>query len=85
MIDRNIYNEMINNMSDIASHYSEEDFEKDIKQIVEIRDQFDVKLIVGGHFSAGKSSLLNALIKRPGFLKEAQEPKTAISAEINNI
>ena len=83
MIDRNIYNEMINIMSDIASHYSEEDFEKDIKQIVEIRDQFDVKLIVGGHFSAGKSSLLNALIKRPGFLKEAQEPKTAIAAEIN--
>ena len=82
MVNRDIYNETLQKIKQISSHYSGEDFENFLNRIVEIRDNFDIKLIVVGHFSAGKSSLLNGLIGRRNFLKEAQEPTTAISTEL---
>ena len=82
MVNRNVYNEIIEKMKWIYSHHEGFYLENSLNQIVAIRDTFDIKLMVVGHFSAGKSSLLNMLIGKPGFLKEAQEPQTAIATEL---
>ena len=82
MVNRNAYDATIGKMSDIYSHYSGCDFEALMNNITNIKENFDIKLLFVGHFSAGKSSLLNALIGNPDFLKEAQEPQTAIATEL---
>ena len=82
MVNRNTYDEMIKKMKEVYSHHSGADFEKSLNQIVNLQNNFDIKLMFVGHFNAGKSSLLNMLIGRPGFLKEAQEPQTAIATEL---
>lgn len=83
MVDRSTYDEIIDKMKEISSHYSGEDFVKGISLIEDIRENFDIKLMLVGHFSAGKSSLLNGLMGKPEFLKEAQEPQTAIATELS--
>ena len=82
MVDRNTYDETIGKMKEIISHHSGEDFVKGISQIEEFKENFDVKLMFVGHFSAGKSSLLNVMMGKSEFLKEAQEPQTAIATEL---
>ncbi len=82
MVNRNVYNDIIDKMREISSHYSGEDFVRGIANIQDIKENFDIKLMFVGHFSGGKSSLLNALMNRPEFLKEAQEPMTAIATEL---
>lgn len=82
MVNRNVYDETIEKLKEVYTHHEGFDFETSLRKIVEIRDNFDIKLMIVGHFSAGKSSLLNMLIDRPDFLKEAQEPKTAIATEL---
>lgn len=82
MINRNVYDETINKLQKISEHHEKLDFGSLVQQVKEIRDKFDIKLMVVGHFSGGKSSLLNMLIGRPNFLKEAQEPQTAIATEL---
>ena len=82
MVNRYAYDETINKLLEISEHHEGLDFESSVQQIKKIRDRFNIKLMLVGHFSAGKSSLLNMLIERPGFLKEAQEPQTAIATEV---
>lgn len=82
MLDRSIYDQIIINIREISTHHSQEDFEQNLKNIIDIRDNFNIKLMVVGHFSAGKSSLLNGLLEKTNFLKEAQEPTTAIATEL---
>lgn len=82
MVDRNKYDSVINSLCLISGHYNECGFEKSIQQIRSVKESFDIKLMFVGHFNAGKSSLLNGLIERPGFLKEAQLPQTAVAAEL---
>lgn len=82
MVNRNAYDETIEKMKEISLHHSGEDLAKGLSRIEDIRENFDIKLLFVGHFSAGKSSLLNMLIGKPEFLKEAQEPQTAIATEL---
>lgn len=82
MVDRSKYDPVLDTLSSISGHYSECGFETSIRQIRSIRESFDVKLMFTGHFNAGKSALLNGLIERPDFLKEAQLPQTAVAAEL---
>lgn len=82
MINRDAYNEIIEALKEVYSHHGGFGFETSLRQITDTRDKFDIKLMFVGHFSAGKSSLLNMLIGRPNFLKEAQEPQTAIATEL---
>lgn len=82
MINRNSYDETIASMVEINSHHSGKNITSGLAQIDNTREKFDIKLMIVGHFSAGKSSLLNALLGKPGFLKEAQEPQTALATEI---
>ena len=82
MVNRNIYDEEINKIIEINSHHLGGNFNSFSEQIIKLRDNFDIKLMFVGHFSAGKSSLLNRLIGRDNFLKEAQEPTTAMATEL---
>lgn len=82
MVNRDKYDTIIDSLCLISSHYSEQGFEKSIQQIRTTKTSFDIKLMFVGHFNAGKSSLLNGLIGRPGFLKESQMPQTAVAAEL---
>lgn len=82
MVNRNAYDEKIEKMQEIITHHSGAGLVSGISRIKDIKENFDIKLMFVGHFSAGKSSLLNNLIGRPEFLKEAQEPQTAIATEL---
>lgn len=82
MVNKSAYDKMIKEIGEIYSHYEGFDFEKSLNRIENLRDNFDIKLMLVGHFNAGKSSLLNMLIGRPNFLKEAQVPQTAIATEL---
>lgn len=82
MVDRNKYDHIIDSMELIASHHEKCNMQESIQRLIDIRNNFDIKLMFVGHFNAGKSTLLNALIGRPGFLKEAQMPQTAIATEL---
>lgn len=82
MVNRSAYDKMIEKMGKVYSHHKGFSFESSLTQIKTLRDNFDIKLMLVGHFSAGKSSLLNMLVERPDFLKEAQEPQTAIATEL---
>lgn len=82
MVNRNIYDEEINKIIEINSHHLGGNFNSFSEQIIKLRDNFDIKLMFVGHFSAGKSSLLNRLIGRDNFLKEAQEPTTTMATEL---
>ena len=83
MVNRDTYDKTIEELKIIYSHHQGCDFGTALSQIMDIRDKFDIKLIFVGHFSGGKSSLINALMGKPNFLKEGQEPKTSIVAEIS--
>ena len=82
MINRNVYDETIDKLKEVYSHHDGFDFEDSLNQITDMRNNFDIKLMFVGHFSAGKSSLINMLIGKPDFLQEAQEPQTAIATEL---
>jgi len=82
VVDRNKYDSVIDSLCLISGHYNECGFEQSIQKIRSVKESFDIKLMFVGHFNAGKSSLLNGLIERPGFLKEAQLPQTAVAAEL---
>lgn len=82
MVNRNAYDETIEKIRVVCAHHEGLNFESELRQITEIRNNFDIKLMLVGHFNAGKSSLLNMLIGRPDFLREAQEPQTAIATEL---
>lgn len=82
MVNRGVYDEIIEKMKVIYTHYPKCDFEASLNQLTNLQNSFDIKLVLVGHFSAGKSALLNALIGKTEFLKEAQEPQTAIATEL---
>lgn len=82
MVNRNKFDDIIESMKKIGKNHPKCKIDEIIENIVDVRDQFDIKLMIVGHFNAGKSSLLNALIEKKDFLKEAQEPQTAIATEL---
>lgn len=82
MVNRNAYNETIEKFEKVISNHLGSDFENSLNRIISVRDNFDIKLMFVGHFNAGKSSLLNALMGKQDFLKEAQEPQTALATEL---
>lgn len=82
MVDRSLYDKVLEEIKSIYSHHSGCDFNTSLSKVMNIRDNFDIKLMLIGHFSAGKTALINSLIGKRGFLKESQEPQTAIATEL---
>lgn len=83
MLDREVFSEEIEKIQEIAKSYSLNGLEDDIKKLIDEIMSFDMKILFVGHFNAGKSSLINSLIGRSGFLEEDQIPTTAFAAELN--
>ena len=83
MIARDKFDDSLKVISDVASaHPDIVDFQRSAAKLTGTRDCFDVKVMLVGHFNAGKSALLNRLLSRDGFLQEAQTPQTAIATEL---
>ena len=75
MVDRKKFDHALAMRQQLEAHYPDRNFQDAFQLSEELRDHFEIKLLVVGHFSAGKSALLNALLQRPAFLKEAQQLK----------
>ena len=83
MIQRGKFDDSIAVIEKIAAaHPDTADFQRSVAKLTGSRDCFDVKVMLVGHFNAGKSALLNRLIGRADFLEEAQNPQTAIATEL---
>ena len=82
MVDREKFDHALAMRQQLEAHYPDRNFQDAFQLSEELRDHFEIKLLVVGHFSAGKSALLNALLQRPAFLKEAQQPQTALATEL---
>lgn len=82
MIDKSKYDSDIAAIEQIAERYSLPVIAEATAQARKEIDGFELKVVFAGHFNAGKSSLINSLLERPGFLLEDQIPATAIAAEI---
>lgn len=82
MINKFVYLNKINNLKEIGSKYQVSDsiYNKIENSISEIND-FSLKILLIGGFSAGKSALLNAAFSRE-LLEENQRPETAIACEL---
>lgn len=84
MINRHKYDEVISKIKDVADAHSLTTYAKKINELSTDLSDFDIKVLVVGHFSAGKSALLNLIIdKGEEVLTENQSPQTALPAEIN--
>ena len=81
-VDRNKFDEQIALAESISSHYADLHSLSNVSMSRHLKDHFDIKVMVVGHFNAGKSSLLNELLGMPDFLEEAQVPQTAIATEL---
>ena len=81
-VDREKFDHTLAMRQQLEVHYPDRNFHDAFQLSEELRDHFEIKLLVVGHFSAGKSALLNALLQRPAFLKEAQQPQTALATEL---
>lgn len=82
MVDRKKFDHALALRQQLEAHYPNRDLQDAFQLSEDLRDHFEIKLLVVGHFSAGKSALLNALLQRPAFLKEAQQPQTALATEL---
>ncbi len=82
MVSRNHFDSAIDTIKSIAEKQSSSTFKTSAERIMQTRDSFDIKALVVGHFSSGKSAILNAFLSRPDFLKEAQCPQTAVATEL---
>lgn len=82
MLNRDKFDHEIAILENVASKHDNCDFNNIVEKIKNLREQFEIKVMMIGHFNAGKSALLNCLIKRDDFLTEAQTPQTAIATEL---
>lgn len=82
MINSHNFDKIIEQIKTIAQEQNIPVFDDACLRIKRVRDDFELKVLFVGHFSAGKSSLLNELIGRGEVLKEGQNPTTATVREI---
>lgn len=82
MVNRQTFDKAVGTINSIANKHANSSFMASAERITQMRDGFDIKALVVGHFSSGKSALLNTFLGRPGFLKEAQLPQTAVATEL---
>lgn len=82
MINRNKFDNIIESLFKISSNYEISGFEESISAAEYDIKNFDIKVLFVGHFSAGKSALLNKIIDKGEILTEDQSPQTAVAAEI---
>lgn len=82
MIDRTVFDSDIKKLQNIVSHYNEDLFSNMTNNLMREIDTFEIKAVFLGHFNAGKSSLINALLDTD-LLSVSQSPETSIAAELH--
>ena len=82
MIVRTYFDEAINVIKEIDSHYKNEALNNALEIIIKARNEYELKILVVGHFNAGKSSLINSFIERPDFLEVELGETTALASEL---
>lgn len=83
MLNRTKYNEILEKIEDISKHHANQEIQQMSNDFRNMRDNFEMNLLFVGHYNAGKSSLINGLLGRPEFLREATEPTTTLATEIS--
>lgn len=76
------FNPAIRQLREIADRQGLEIINEACDRIEAVRDNFEMKVLFVGHFSAGKSSFLNELIGIPDYLKEGEDPTTSKICEL---
>ena len=71
------FNPVICQLREIAERQGLEIINEACDRIEAVRDNYEMKVLFVGHFSAGKSSFLNELIGMPGYLEEGADPTTS--------
>lgn len=82
MVKREIFDEIITKMQKMAERYQNDALRKAVDEILNVRDHFELKVLLVGHFSSGKSTLINCLIGREGFLEVDQSETTCLATEL---
>lgn len=83
MDTRHKFDDTLIALKTVSQHYPSESFASAVNSLSSFRDNFNVKVLFVGHFSAGKSALINGLISRKNFLLESQSPQTALATELS--
>lgn len=82
MIDKRKFEAEVQHLREIASHYDNDTFNQQLKELEGFIQNFNINVLVVGHFNAGKSSLLNKFIGVDDLLLEDDDPTTALATEI---
>ena len=82
MIEKDRYSEVINSLQEISNHYENDVMSNAVATLNITKDEFELKVLVVGHFNAGKSSLINKFVNRENLLAEDQGETTAIASEL---
>lgn len=82
MINKHKHDDIIEQLELLVNQYEDSGYKEQIEVLKLCKERFDIKVMVVGAFNAGKSSILNGLLRRPEFLEEAQVPQTAIATEL---
>lgn len=83
MINKKKWIDFGSQLTTIASHYNNEALATEVETTNRAVSHYEIKVLFVGHFSAGKSALLNGILKRPNFLIENQSPQTAVATELH--
>ena len=59
MLNRDKFDHEIAILENVASKHDNCDFNNIVEKIKNLREQFEIKVMMIGHFNAGKSALLN--------------------------
>lgn len=82
MIVKTGFDEKIGVLKEVESHYENDSIKSAVDLVIKSRDEYELKVLVVGHFNAGKSSLINSFIERPELLEEDLGETTAIASEL---
>ena len=82
MLLRTNFDSDIRMLKEISGHYENESIKNTVDLVLKSRDEYELKILVVGHFNAGKSSLINSFIERPEFLEEDLGETTALASEL---
>lgn len=81
MINKKNYLMKVKEISDIAKKNGFDKILNKVNECTKEMDQFSLKILFVGGFSAGKSALINTMLDRD-LLVEDQKPETAIASEV---
>lgn len=83
MINKEKYRGIIQNIYEVTAGTDNESALNAVDELNRQADAFELKAVFVGHFSAGKSTLINGLIGRDNFLEEGHSPTTELATELH--